>query len=341
MKQINNEIELDEMLSKPLDSVIELMKRIDGDIILLGIGGKIGPSLGRMAKRAIDAAGVNKKVIGVSRFSNQESRKQLEEWGVETISCDLLDREAVATLPKTQNVIYLAGKKFGTDGAQEFTWAMNSVVPAYVAEHYSDSRIVAYSTGCVYPLEKVTGGGSVETDPPQPVGEYAQSCLGRERVFEYFSKCRGTKVLLYRLNYAIDLRYGVLHDIAANIRDGKPVDLGVAKFNVIWQGDNNNRTLLSLEHCASPAVPLNITGPESVSIKYAAERIAEFMEKPVEFRGEPGPAAYLSNAAKSFRLFGYPEVSLDQMLEWQAKWLMQGGSSLGKPTHFEVTDGKY
>jgi nucleoside-diphosphate-sugar epimerase len=341
MDKIMNEEQLDEVLSIPSPAVIEMMKHLDGDLIILGINGKMGLTLGRQALNAIKTAGVDKKVIGVSRFTDPTGREKLEEWGIETIACDLLDRDSVDKLPQVKNIIFMAGRKFGTTGSEELTWAMNTIVPANVGNHFRDSRIVVFSTGCVYSLVSVASGGSVETDSPAAIGEYANSCLGRERAFEYSSKTYGAPTLLLRLNYAVDLRYGVLHDIAQQINNGEPVNNSVGCFNVLWQGDANAYALLALEQTASPAVPLNITGPETVSIAYAATRLAEILDKPLKFAGEAGERSYLNNAAKSFALFGYPRVSLDWIIRQQAEWIKQGNRSLNKPTHFEVNDGKF
>jgi nucleoside-diphosphate-sugar epimerase len=338
---VENEEMLENLLSVPGGGLTSMMKRLDGDIMILGIGGKMGITLGRQAVNAIKEAGVSKKVIGVSRFSDQEGRKKLEGWGIETISCDLLDRHQVEKLPNVKNIIYMAGRKFGTAGSEDATWAMNTMIPSYVGTYFRESRIVVFSTGCVYPLVSVKTGGCTEDVKPEPVGEYAQSCLGRERVFEYCSKTYGAKVLLLRLNYAIDLRYGVIHDIGMQVWNNQPVSNTVAHFNIIWQGDANCYALRSLEHCASPAAILNITGPETVSVKYIAEKFSHFMKKDISYSGENQDKCYLNNAAKSFRLFGYPRIGLEHMIRWQAEWLMKGGSSLGKPTHFEVNNGKF
>lgn len=335
------EKELIKKLSEPSFETVEMMKRVDGDIIILGVAGKVGITLAIMAKRAIEQAGVNKKVIGVARFSDPNAKTQLESYGIETITCDLSDNESVKKLPVVENVIFMAGRKFGTSGNKGLTWIMNVLLPGYVAEHYKNSRIMAFSTGCVYPLVPVEHGGLREEDPVDPVGEYSQSCLGRERVFEHYSQEYGTKVCLFRLSYAIDLRYGVLHDIARKVYHNKPVDLTVGYFNCIWQGDANNRALLCLEQCESPANPLNVSGPEIVSVKYVAERFGELFHKKVQFENEPGPANYLSNTTKAIGLFGYPAIPLDTMIKWTAEWIDQGGYSLGKPTHFEVSDGQY
>ena len=338
---ISNETELEEVLSRPYPELVEMMKRLDGDITILGVAGKMGVTLAMAAQRAIQAARVDKKVTGVARFSDNTARAKLEQAGIGTISCDLLDRDALEQLPQAKNVIYMAGRKFGTQGDPELTWALNVYMPGIVARHFSSSRIVAFSTGCVYPLVPASSGGSVEEDPPDPVGEYSQSCLGRERIFEHFSKINATPVCLFRLNYAIDLRYGVLYDIGRKVWTGEPVDVNVAHFNVIWQGDANNQALLSLEHCGRPASILNVTGPELLSTRQVALQFGELMRKDVTFRGEESPTAYLNNAAKAAGHFGRPRVQVQQMLRWTAQWIEQGGRSLNKPTNFEVSDGQY
>lgn len=338
---IDNEEMLDELLALPDQSLIDFMKRLDGDIAILGIGGKMGPTLGKLAVNAIKAAGVKKEVFGVSRFGNAEARQQLENWGIKTISCDLMDRNAVAQLPDFKNIVYMAGRKFGTGGTEDLTWAMNVIVPAIVGERFKGSKITVFSTGCVYPLVSAGTCGCTEDTVLEPVGEYTQSCLGRERVFGHASRTYGTKVLLFRLNYAIDMRYGVLHDIGTQVWNDQPVTNTVGHFNVIWQGDANRIALLSLEHATNPANPLNVTGPEMISVEYIAERFAKLMGKKVTYTGKSADRCYLNNASKAMRLFGYPRVSLETMIDWQAAWLMKGGRSLGKPTHFEVNDGKF
>ncbi len=341
MKTPANENELEEILSEPYPETIEMMRRLDGDIILLGVAGKVGPSLARMAVKACKAAGVEKRVIGVARFSDPAQKSLLGAAGVETITCDLSDAAQVAALPKVKNVIFLAGRKFGDVGSEPLTWIMNVIVPNNVAQEFVDSRIVAFSTGCVYPLLKVDGPGSSETDPALPVGEYANSCLGRERIFEHFSNTKGTEVLQYRLNYAIDLRYGVLTDIAQPIWEGRPVNRSVPVFNIIWQGDANNRALLCLEHTASPAAIMNITGPETLKTEDIAKKFGELFNKPVTFVGEPGANAFLNDASRSMELWGQPKVSADELIRMTAEWIMAGGRNLNKPTHFQVTDGQF
>ena len=332
---------LDDYLAEPSDAVIDLMKRLEGDLAILGVAGKMGPTLARRAVNAVRRAGVNKRVIGVARFSDREVRKKLEAWGVETMACDLTDAEAVRQLPQVPNVVFMAGRKFGTQGSEDLTWAMNALLPWNVAEHYRRSRIVAFSTGCVYPLRTIEEGGCMETDPPLPVGEYSQSCLARERVFQYASRQYGTKIVLFRLNYAVDLRYGVLHDVAAQIRDNKPVCDTVGYFNVIWQGDANDYALRSLALADNPPTVLNVTGPETASIRRVAVALARQLNLPLRFTDTFRNAAYLNNAGRLFDLMGYPSVPLDRMIRWQAEWLRSGGASLGKPTHFETNDGKF
>lgn len=336
-----NENELEELLSDPYPETVDLMRRLDGDIILLGVAGKVGPSLARMAVKACEMAGITKRVIGVARFSDPAQKTALEDAGVETLVCDLSDAEQVAALPKAKNVIFLAGRKFGDVGSEPLTWIMNVVVPANVGQAYTDSRIVAFSTGCVYPLMPAEGRGAREVDPPGPVGEYANSCLGRERAFEYFSGEHGTPVLQYRLNYAIDLRYGVLSDIARPIWEGKPVSRNMPVFNIIWQGDANNRALLCLEHTSSPPMVMNITGPEKLQTEEVARRFGEIFNKPVNFVGQPAEKVFLNDASRSFELFGKPRVTADELIHMTAEWIMQGGRDLNKPTHFNVTDGQF
>lgn len=340
-EKISTVAELDEVMTRPPAQLVAMMGRLRGDLAILGIAGKMGVTLGGMAARACREAGVKKRILGVARFSDPASRKAVEEAGVEAVACDLLDPEAVARLPLVENVIFMAGKKFGTTGAEAATWAMNTLVPGNVARHYRKSRIVAFSTGCVYPLPAVPSPGCSEEDPPDPVGEYSQSCLGRERVFAHGSRTWKTPLCLFRLNYAIDLRYGVLLEIGSKVWKGEPVDLGMGYANVIWQGDANARALLCLEHCACPEAIMNVTGPETVSIRWLAAEFGRVMGKAPRLQGQEGPIALLNNAAKSFRAFGYPEVPLGTMIRWVAHWLKIGGETLDKPTHFEVKDGKF
>jgi nucleoside-diphosphate-sugar epimerase len=338
---ITNEEQLEELLSQPSDEVISMFSRIDGDIMFLGVGGKIGPSLAQMAKLACDQAGVKKRIIGVSLFESEEQRKKIENIGIETIHGDLLDMDFIKSLPTLKNVFYLAGMKFGSLDNLSLTWAVNSFIPALVAEHFKQSRIVAFSTGCVYPLVSVESGGSLETDIPIPVGEYAQSCLGRERMFEYGSKRNNTPVSLIRLNYSVELRYGVLVDIAMKVKNKQPVDLTMGYFNVIWQGDVNDVVLRSIENAASPATVLNITGPEILSVREVAKEFGKLFVTDVQLVGEEANTALLSNSTLAYSIFGRPKVPISKVIQWIAGWMNENGKLLGKPTHFEVRDGKY
>ncbi len=340
-EKIVNEEQLEEILSRPMPETIEMFRKLEGDIIFLGIAGKIGPSLARMAKRACDEAGVKKRTIGVSRFSDVEERKQIESYGIETIQGDLLDKDFISGLPQVKNVFFLAGMKFGSLENLSMTWAVNTYVPALVAEHYKNSRIVAFSTGCVYPLVSVEKDGSLETDMPEPNGEYAQSCLGRERMFEYGSKKNNTPVALIRLNYAVELRYGVLVDIALKVKNNLPVDLAMGFFNGIWQGDVNNMVLRSLLQSSSPAWILNIAGSEILSVREVAKKFGELFGVEVNFIGKEAKTALLSNSKLAYKLYGKPTVSIDELIKWIANWLKEDKKLLGKPTHFEVRDGKY
>ena len=338
---IENEEQLEELLSRPAKEVVDLFKILDGDIIFLGIAGKIGPSIARMAKRACEEAGVSKRIIGISRFSNELEKSQIESFGIETIRGDLLVPEFVKNLPKVKNVIFLAGMKFGAEDNLSLTWAMNTYVPAMITEHYKDSKIVAFSTGCVYPLVPVESGGSLETDKPVAIGEYAQSCLGRERMFEHGSIKYGTPVTLIRLNYSVEMRYGVLVDIALKVKSNETIDLSMGYFNCIWQGDMNSMTLQTLQYCTSPANIINLTGPETLSVRQVAIEFGKVFGKTPKFSGEEAPTALLSNAGLSHKLFGNPKVSLERIIKWTAKWIEQENRLLNKHTHFEVRDGKY
>jgi nucleoside-diphosphate-sugar epimerase len=326
---------LEHLLSEPTDAVVDLMRRLPGDIMLLGVGGKIGPSLALMAKRASDLAGTPRRIIGVSRFSSSSDQAFLASNNLETIQCDLLDEEAVEGLPAAANVIYLAGLKFGS------TWAMNTWLPSVICRKFRTSRIVAYSTGGVYGLTAPSDGGSSEADAPEPVGEYAMSCLGRERMFEYFSKRWGTPVAIIRLFYACEVRYGVLVDLARKVALGEPIDLSMGYFNVIWQGDNNAMTLLALEQTSSPPRVLNVTGPEILSIRAVAETMGQRMGKSPVFLGQELGTSCLGNSHQAQALFGPPRIKSEELMDWAVDWVERGGEYLGKPTHFETRDGKY
>ena len=330
-----------QQLLKPSDALIADVAKLDGDLIILGAGGKMGPDLARLAKRVIDIGGLKKEVIAVARFSEPELQKALEQQGIKTITTDLLDDDELQKLPAVQNVLYLAGMKFGTTGKESLTWAMNSYLPGRVAEKFKDSRIVVFSTGNVYPLMPASSGGATEKEPPAPIGEYAQSCLGRERIFQYFSTKNNTPTLIYRLNYANDLSYGVLVDIAKAVKEQKAIDLRMGYVNVIWQGEANELALRCLHRCSSPSSVLNITGPETVSVRNIAESFGRMLNCKPQFINEEQSAALLSNASESNRLFGAPKVSLDQMLELIAAWIKVGGKTLNKPTHFHEREGKF
>jgi hypothetical protein len=340
-KKIADVDSLNEMLSRPSSALVEMMSRLEGDILFLGVGGKMGPSMAEMALRASREAGTSRRIIGVSRFSDPAVRDYLEQRGIETLQGDLLEKTFVERLPQCENVIFLAGMKFGAEGNLPLTWAMNTYLPALVANYFTSSRISALSTGTIYPLVPVSSGGSKETDVISPVGEYAQSCLGRERMFEYGSGKYGNPVILIRLNYAVEMRYGVLTDIALKVKNGQPVDLAMGYFNAIWQGDANDMILRSLNHASSPAEILNITGPEILSVREVAMRFGEFFGKTPVFTGEENETALLNNAGKAFGLLGKPSTEIDRVIEWLADWLSRGEELLNKPTHFEVRDGRY
>jgi nucleoside-diphosphate-sugar epimerase len=325
----------------PSDDLVSEIASLDGDILVLGVGGKMGPDLARLAKQAIDKTGSRKRVIGVSRFSERGLQDELEQAGIETYNADLLQDKQLQALPDAKNVIYMAGTKFGTAGKESLTWAMNAYLPGRVAEKYKDSRIVVFSTGNVYHLTSVQSGGATEDYPAQPVGEYAQSCLGRERIFQHFSSVYETPLVIFRLNYANDVTYGVLLDIARSVKDDKPIDVAMGHVNVIWQGDANERALRSLMHCTTPAKILNIAGPETVSVRWVAEEFGRIFGRTPKFLNEEQHTALLSNAAESFRLFGYPRVSLKAMMDVLAEWVIQGGKTLNKPTHFQEREGQF
>lgn len=337
----SNETELEDLLATPSAADVDCMRRLSGDVLILGAGGKLGPSLARRIKRATEAANVRRRVIAVSRFSTSAARAELEAAGVETIACDLLDRAQVNQLPACENVYFLAGRKFGSTERTDLTWASNTYVPALVAERFHAARIVVFSTGNVYPFVSAASGGSVESDAPAPQGEYAQSCLGRERLFEYFARERGTRCLIFRLNYAVDLRYGVLVDIARKVYAGQPVNLAVAAFNVIWQGDANSYALRSIELCDAPPRLLNVTGPETLATRQTAEFFAQRFQQDALYYGESSALALLNNAALCHARLGYPAVPALTLMEMVAHWIEVGGASLNKPTKFEVTDGKF
>ena len=332
---------LEEQWLSPSAALIEDIKKIEGDILILGAGGKIGPSIARLAKQAIDDAGLDTRVIGVSRFSEPGLTAELNAEGIETIVADILEDHQLQALPEVENVLYLAGTKFGTSGNEPYTWAMNTYLPGRVAEKFRNSKIVVYSTGNVYPFTTVASGGATEELRADPVGEYGQSCLGRERMFQHFSSIYGTKLLIYRLNYAIDFKYGVLLEVAKSVLAGKAIDLSTGHVNVIWQGDANEMAIRSLLHCEAPSKILNITGPETVSLRWLAGEFGRIFNTVPKFVNEEQPSALLSNAAESFRLFGYPHTTLKQMIGITAQWLLEGGKTINKPTHFQERKGQF
>jgi nucleoside-diphosphate-sugar epimerase len=341
LNSIRDEAHLEELLSEPTEGVVRTMRELDGDIIVLGVAGKMGPTLARMAKKASDAAGVKRRVIGASRFSSPELERRLSDWGIETIRCDLLDRSALAALPDAANVVYMAGMKFGSTGQEWRTWAMNVYLPGLVAERYRSSRIAVFSTGNVYGLCSVSRGGSCEGDELNPAGEYAMSCLGRERIFEHFSRANGTKMTILRLNYASEMRYGVLLDIAQKVHSGRPVSISMGHLNTIWQRDASAMSLESLAHASTPPNILNVTGAEILNVRKLAEEFAARFGKAVTFEGAESSDALLNDSSKAFALFGKPPIGVGQMLDWIADWVARGGTSLAKPTHFEERAGRF
>jgi nucleoside-diphosphate-sugar epimerase len=332
---------LDDLLSTPTPNLVEAFTKLEGDILVLGVGGKMGPTLARMAARASQEAGTKRRVIGVARFSQPELPAWLQKHGIEPITADLLDPNQLAKLPDAPNVIVMTALKFGSSGRPGDTWAVNCWLPANVCQRYAASRIAAFSTGNVYPLTPISLGGSVESDPLMPVGEYAASCVGRERLYDYFSRSAGTKISILRLNYACELRYGVLVDLARQILAGEPIDLSMGAVNVIWQGDANAMTLHSLAHASSPPFALNIAGPETLSVRRICEYLGQLLGAAPTFTGIESAEALLSNGQLGHRLFGYPRVPIQQLCQWIAHWLQSGGELLGKPTKFQVRDGKF
>lgn len=344
MALIRTETELDDLLSAPSGADVAAMRAMAGGLLILGAGGKMGPSLARRARRAADEAGVSKSVVAVSRFSDRAAEAQLREAGIETFSADLLDFDQLARLPDAENVIFMAGRKFGSAGAAHLaclTWASNAYLPARVAERYRHARIVAFSSGNVYPFVPVAGGGATEETAPDPIGEYAQSVLARERMFEFFSARHGTRVCLLRLNYAIELRYGVLRDIGAKVFEGRPVNVSMGSLNAIWQGDANSICLRSFALCESPPAVLNVTGPETLSVRDIARRFGQLFGSEPVFEGHESDTALLNNASRCHRLFGPSSVSVETALVWTAEWIQNGGPGWDKPTHFETRDGRF
>ena len=333
--------ELEAFLTIPSDGLVKDIAGLEGDIMIAGVGGKMGPTLAKLVKKAVDRSGVEKVVYGVSRFSAGSLRQELEDAGIKTIVADLLNEADLESLPDVKNIIFMAGNKFGTVGNEHFTWAMNTYLPGRFAERFPDSRIVAFSTGNVYPFIDVISSHCSEHHPVNPVGEYAQSCLGRERVLTYFAHKNQTEMLFFRLNYAIDLRYGVLLEVARQVQEGRPIDLTMGNVNVIWQGDANEYAIRSLLHVGSPPKILNVTGPETISVRWLAGEFGRRFGKEPVFIGEEQKTALLNDASQAHKLFGYPKVTIQQMIDMTADWVLGGGHTYDKPTHFQERQGAF
>jgi nucleoside-diphosphate-sugar epimerase len=341
LTSIRDVTQLEELLSEPTAGVVRVLSNLTGDILVLGVGGKMGPTLARMAKRASDQAGVRRRVIGVSRFSSAALESKLHSWGIETARCDLVDPKALAALPDAANVVFMAGMKFGSHGREWTTWAINTFLPGLIAERYQRSRIVVFSTGNVYGLTPVSGGGSREEDKLNPSGEYAMSCVGRERIFEHFSRASGTPMTILRLNYASELRYGVLLDIAQRVNSGQAVSRSMGYLNTIWQADASAMSLQSLAVASSPPNVINITGRELLSVHLVAKEFGAVLDKNVIFEGRESEDALLSNAQKARELFGPPQIQTFQIIEWTADWVKRNEPTFAKPTHFEERAGYF
>jgi hypothetical protein len=338
---IESEEVLDDILCRIRPELIEFSHSIKSPLLILGAGGKMGPTLAWLARRAIDAAGIDVKVIAIDLFPDETTRHWLEAHGVRTIKCDLMERKNLETLPDSENVIYMVGMKFGTTQNPAPTWAFNTIPPTNVSERYRDAKIVVFSSGNVYPLVAVEKGGSIETDALIPLGEYPNSCIARERIFEYFSQKNGTPMAMIRLNYALDLRYGVLSDIAQKVYEGQEINVTMGYFNCIWQGDANEFFIRSLELVSSPPEVFNLTSPKIFSVRDVALRFGELMDQSVKIIGEEAETALLSNPTRIMTLLGEPPTSIERVIKWTAHWIMSGGRLLGKPTHFEEREGKY
>ena len=338
---IEDEAQLEEILTRPSEALIDSLHDFSGTIAVLGIGGKMGSTVGVRLRRALDAAGCSARVVGISRFSNPQVPKTLNDADIETVQADLLDPDQVRSLPDADRVVYLAGLKFGTTGNEAATWAMNTLPPVSVCERYAGTPIVAYSTGAVYDMVPIVSGGATENHPLEPCGEYANAAVARERLFQWASQRYDTPICQIRLFYANDLRYGVIRDIADSVQNGAPIDLSTGVVSVIWQGDAADQSLRAFSCATTPPTPLNVTGPDLVSIRHVAERIGELLGKDPVFTGESAPTAFLGNAGKAAGILGYPQIALDTMIRWTAAWVAGGGRGLGKPTHWEVRNGRY
>ena len=339
--KIRNVDELDEVLTRPDASLIEFIRTLPSPLVVLGAAGKMGPSLCLLAKRASELAGSALEVVAVSRYRDRAIRDWLGSSGIKTVPADLFKRDEVAMLPDAENVVFLVGQKFGTRENPEQTWATNTLVPAWICERYAKSKIVALSTGNVYPMMTKASGGSVESDAPAPLGEYANACLARERLFEYFSNVNQTPLALIRLNYAIELRYGVLVDISTKVWRREAIDLSVGWLNCIWQRDANDMILRALGLVSNPPGFLNLTGPDILSVRQVAEEIGRCMDRPPVFSGTESETALLSNPSKICAALGAPPTPISQAIRWTSDWIKNGQPTSMKPTHFEVRDGKY
>lgn len=341
IRLIQSEAELDNILTAPSGALVKFISKVQSPLVVLGAGGKMGPTLAALAKRAAAEAGHPLEVVAVSRFTDAASRQWLEEKGIRTISCDLLDRDALRELPETPNVIYLVGLKFGTAKDPSATWAMNTIVPANVSERYRGAKIVALSTGNVYPFSPMEKTGSVESAPLTPLGEYPNAAVARERIFEFYAARNGISLALIRLFYAVELRYGVLIDLARKVVDGEPIDLSTGSFNCIWQGDANEMILRALDLASSPPSAWNLCYPSVFRVRTVAAELGELIGTPPLFKGSSNPTALLGNPARICQALGAPSTPIEQVLRWTAEWVKAGGRTLGKPTHFEVRDGVY
>lgn len=333
--------QLEGLLSEPTDELVAMMGRLEGDLLFLGVGGKMGPTMAKMAARASEAAGVKRKIYGVARFSNPGLRERLEADGIETIACDALDADQVAKLPKVPNLMYMLGVKFGTSGNEGLTWAANCVAPAIAAHHFRDGRIVAFSTGNVYGLVPFESGGSKETDTLRPVGDYAYTAVGRERVLKYYCQAQNTPTCVLRLNYAVEMRYGVLVDLANKVWNEQPIDVSMGYANCIWQADANAMALRAFEAPSCPMTVLNVAGPEMFRVRDVCETFGRLMDKPVRIEGTEAPDALLNDGTEGRRRLGDIRVPICRVIEWIADWTARGGEKLDKPTHFESRDGKF